>query len=567
VTILPIPQAAPRTPPKPHAGPDEKQRLTQSSAWRALGEHFQACGSVRLRELFATDPARFKDFSVQAGPVFVDYSKNIASRHTMSLLFDLARQSGLETQRDAMFDGQKINHTEDRAVLHVALREPGGLHRKSIWQSIARVLRQMRVFSTAVRSGFLRGFTGHSFTDVVNIGIGGSDLGPNMVVEALKPFSRSGPRLHFVSNVDDAHLGETLQGLDPHRTLFIVASKTFTTQETMANATAARAWLIGATASQKSVAAHFVALSTNLRATAAFGIAPDRVFEFWDWVGGRYSLWSAIGLSIAIATGMDNFMKLLDGAHEMDEHFRTAPLERNAPAILALLGIWYTNFHGCATHAILPYEHYLHRLPAYIQQLDMESNGKRVDRDGYEIDYATGPVIWGEPGTNGQHAFFQLLHQGTQVVPADFIAAIKGHRNFGNQHAMLLANCLAQSQALAFGKCRQQALDELLAYEMPPQAAHALAPYKTFPGNRPSNTLLLERLTPHTLGALLALYEHKVFVQGAIWNINSFDQWGVELGKQLAGRLLECLDGLPPPIDLDGSTSGLLEKIRSSTRQ
>jgi glucose-6-phosphate isomerase len=566
-----IPQAAQRKPPTIQAGFDANHRLTQSPSWLALGAHFRTDGAVRLQDLFAKDHARFNDFSLQVGPVFIDYSKNLATRGTMSLLFDLARQAGLETQRDAMFEGQKINHTEDRAVLHVALREPGGSsryeYRNTVAQPVSRVLAQMRIFSTAVRSGFLRGFTGQSFTDVVNIGIGGSDLGPHMVVEALKPFSRGGPRLHFVSNVDDAHLGETLQGLAPHRTLFIVASKTFTTQETMANAAAARAWLIGATASQQSVAAHFVALSTNLRATSAFGIAPDRVFEFWDWVGGRYSLWSAIGLSIAIATGMDNFMQLLDGAHEMDKHFRTTPLERNAPVILALIGIWYANFHGFATHAILPYEQYLHRLPAYLQQLDMESNGKRVDRDGHEVDYATGPVIWGEPGTNGQHAFFQLLHQGTQIVPADFIATIHGHRNIGNQHAMLLANCLAQSQALAFGKSRQEALDALLAQGMTPQAALSLSHYKTFPGNRPSNTLLLDRLTPHTLGALLALYEHKVFVQGAIWNINSFDQWGVELGKQLAGRLLPCLDGTSPSHDLDGSTGGLLDKIRSGGRQ
>ncbi|MEI6299864.1 MAG: glucose-6-phosphate isomerase [Betaproteobacteria bacterium] len=542
------------------------QPLTRSPAWRALEQHFQTGRPLQLRELFAAEPARFGEFSLQAGPVFIDFSKNLASRQTMSLLCDLARQAGLESRREAMFAGQKINHTEDRAVLHVALRAPAApdslAERATVAQQVARVLGQMRVFSNAVRSGFLRGYSGHSFSDVVNIGIGGSDLGPHMVVEALKPFSRSGPRLHFVSNVDPAHLVQTLRGLDPDRTLFIVASKTFTTQETMANAAAARAWLVGATGSEAAVAAHFVALSTNSKATAAFGISADRVFEFWDWVGGRYSLWSAIGLSIAIAIGMEGFVSLLAGAHEMDEHFRTAPLERNAPVILGLLGIWYTNFHGCETHAVLPYDQYLHRLPAYLQQLDMESNGKRVDRDGCVVDYATGPVIWGEPGTNGQHAFFQLLHQGTHIVPADFIAAIHGHHEPGNQHALLLANCLAQTQALAFGKTRQQALDELLDQGISAPAARALAPYKAFPGNRPSNTLLLDQLTPRSLGALLALYEHKVFVQGAIWNINSFDQWGVELGKQLAGRLLPCLGSAAMPAELDSSTRGLLEKIR-----
>jgi glucose-6-phosphate isomerase len=403
------------------------------------------------------------------------------------------------------------------------------------------------------------------FSDVVNIGIGGSDLGPLMAVEALRAYAAPSLRVHFVSNVDDAHLAETLRWLDPRRTLFIVASKTFTTQETMANATSARGWLLAQLANEQAVAAHFAALSTNLAATAAFGIPAGRVFEFWDWVGGRYSLWSAIGLSIALAVGMERFEELLDGAHAMDEHFRLAPLEKNMPVVLGLLGVWYANFHGCATYAVLPYDQYLHRFPAFLQQLDMESNGKSVDRQSRTVDYATGRVLWGEPGTNGQHAFFQLLHQGNQVVPADFIAAIHGQHAFGNQHSLLLANCIAQTQALAFGKTQEEALDELLSQGMPADAARLLAPYKTFPGDRPSNTLLLDRLTPHSLGALIALYEHKVFVQGAIWNINSFDQWGVELGKQLAVRVLGGLESARAAADMDSSTAGLIARVRASS--
>ncbi|MFH1603777.1 MAG: glucose-6-phosphate isomerase [Pseudomonadota bacterium] len=537
--------------------------LTESPAWRSLAAHFEEMRPARLRDLFATDAGRFARFSFDAGPVFLDYSKNLVTQRTLELLFDLARQCAVEELRDAMFAGRRINHTEGRAVLHIALRNRSGrpvmVEGRDVMPDVRRVLERMRGFSQAVRAGTLRGKSGKAFTDVVNIGIGGSDLGPLMAVQALRAYGTPFLRVHFVSNVDDSHLAETLRDLDPLSTLFIVASKTFTTQETMVNAASARAWLLQQTGDETAVAAHFAAVSTNLDATAAFGIPADRVFEFWDWVGGRYSLWSAIGLSIALAVGMDHFDELLEGAHAMDEHFRLAPLERNMPMLLGLLGIWYANFHGCATYAVLPYDQYLHRFPAFLQQLDMESNGKRVDRQGRTVDYATGPVLWGEPGTNGQHAFFQLLHQGTQIVPADFIAAIEGRHQIGNQHSLLLANCIAQTQALAFGKSEEEALAELSAQSMPANAA--LAPYKTFPGNRPSNTLLLQHLTPHSLGALIALYEHKVFVQGAVWNIDSFDQWGVELGKQLAGPVLAGLEGTRPTAGLDSSTAGLIAKV------
>jgi glucose-6-phosphate isomerase len=521
-----------------------------------------------LRDLFAADPARFPRFTLEAGPLFLDYSKNLVTDETMALLLSLAGERGVAAQRDAMLRGERINHTEDRAVLHTALRAPGGasviVDGRDVIPDVHRVLSRMRNFTEAVRSGAIRGSTGVPIRDVVNIGIGGSDLGPLMATEALKPYGHPRLRMHFVSNVDDAHLGEALRDLDAASTLFIVASKTFTTQETMANATAARAWLLNRVQDPRAVAAHFAAVSTNLSATSAFGIEADRVFEFWDWVGGRYSLWSAIGLSIALAVGMDAFEQLLAGAHEMDEHFRTAPLDCNMPVILGLLGVWHRNVLGYPTQAVLPYHQALHRFPAFLQQLDMESNGKRVDRAGKIVDHETGPVLWGEPGTNGQHAFFQLLHQGTQVVPVDFIAAIQGDYGIGDQHRLLLANCLAQSEALAFGKSETIARDELLAAGRDARDAERLAPYRTFPGNRPSNTLLMERLTPHSLGALIALYEHKVFVQGALWNINSFDQWGVELGKQLAGRVRDAMDDPARATGLDSSTAGLLARIRHS---
>ena len=541
--------------------------LTESAAWRALAAHRATRSGTTLRALFGADPKRFETFSLRSGALLLDYSKHPITRETMALLVALARDRAVERQRDAMFGGEPINHTEHRSVLHVALRNRSNrampVDGHDVMPAVRSVLSRMRTFSEAVRSGTAIGHTGERITDVVNIGIGGSDLGPLMVCEALRQLADPQRlRAHFVSNVDDTHLVETLRGLDAKRTLFIVASKTFTTQETMTNAASARAWLVENLRDERAVAKHFAAVSTNVQATSAFGIAPERVFEFWDWVGGRYSLWSAIGLSIAIALGMDRFEDLLAGGHAMDEHFRTAPLEANMPVILALLGIWQINFHDRGSHAVLPYDQYLHRLPAFLQQLDMESNGKRVDRAGREVDYATGPVLWGEPGTNGQHAFFQLLHQGTHVVPADFIAAVEGQHHLGAHHELLLANCLAQTQALAFGKTADEALVELRSQGMTEAAARALAPYKAFPGDRPSSTILLDRLTPHSLGALIALYEHKVFVQGAIWNIDSFDQWGVELGKQLAGRVFEVLAGRAPADALDASTRGLAALIR-----
>ncbi len=541
--------------------------LIQTAAWRALGAHRDALAGTSLRSLFASDPQRFERFSLRAGPLLLDYSKNAVTDETMRLLIDLARAREVERQRDAMYAGRRINFTEDRAVLHIALRNrsdrPILLDGSDVMPGVRDVLRRMRAFTDAVRAGDIKGHSGERFTDVVNIGIGGSDLGPFMVTEALRGYADpNAPRPHFVSNVDPTHLVETLRGLDPARTLFIVASKTFTTQETMANAVAARDWLVRQVGTADAVASHFAAVSTNVAATSAFGIVPERVFEFWDWVGGRYSLWSAIGLSIALALGMAHFEELLAGAHAMDEHFRTAPLEANMPALLALIGIWHINFEGRGTHAVLPYNQYLHRLPAFLQQLDMESNGKRVDSDGRAVDYATGPVLWGEPGTNGQHAFFQLLHQGTQLVPADFIAAIDGLHDLGSQHDLLLANCFAQTQALAFGKTGDEAFAELRAQGLDEAAAQRLAPYKTFPGNRPTNTLLLDRLNAHSLGAMIALYEHKVFVQGIVWNIDSFDQWGVELGKQLAGQVLGALEGGNVEPSLDSSTAGLLAGVR-----
>ena len=536
--------------------------LTASPAWTALARHHRAIAPLHLRELFAADPGRHERFSAEACSILLDYSRNAITAETLALLMALARQQGVERQRDAMLAGERINHTEGRAVLHTALRAPAGarvlLDGADVMPAVRAVLARMRDFSDDVRAGRLRGHRGHAFTDVVNLGIGGSDLGPLMAVEALRHYA-NGPRVHFVSNVDDSHLVEALRALDPATTLFIVASKTFTTLETMTNAASARRWLVQGLGEERCVAAHFAALSTNLEATSAFGIAPERVFAFWDWVGGRYSLWSAIGLSIALAVGFEAFASVLAGAHAMDRHFAEAPLERNLPALLGLIGVWHVNFCGHDSHAVLPYDQYLHRFPAFLQQLDMESNGKRVDRDGRTVDYATGPVVWGEPGTNGQHAFFQLLHQGTPVVPADFIACAQGLHPLPDHHRLLLANCLAQSRALAFGKTEAEARTE--AVRGAPGVD--LTPYRSFPGNRPSNTLLLDRLTPERLGALVALYEHKVFVQAAVWNLNAFDQWGVELGKALAGPIAAALDGAPLPEGTDGATAGLVARIRA----
>lgn len=540
--------------------------LNNLAEWRALAAHAEAMRDVHMRDLFAQDPERFQRFSLRLGEFLLDYSKNRITEETMRLLLDLARARDIEGWRARMFSGERINTTENRAVLHVALRNranrPIIVDGKDVMPEVNRVLAQMRAFSEAVRSGSWRGHTGEAVTDVVNIGIGGSDLGPVMVCEALRPYQRAGLRVHFVSNVDGSHIAETLKWCRPETTLFIVASKTFTTQETLANARTARDWLTGALG-EEAVAKHFVALSTNAEGVAAFGIDTANMFEFWDWVGGRYSLWSAIGLSIAIAVGMDNFEALLDGAHAMDEHFRTAPLERNMPVVLGLLGVWYNNFFGAQAHAVLPYDQYLARLPAYLQQADMESNGKSIDRDGRRVDYQTGPVIFGEPGTNGQHAFYQLIHQGTKLVPCDFIAAAESHNPVGEHHTLLLSNFFAQTEALMRGKTEDEARAELEAAGLHSEALEALLPHRVFEGNRPTNSILYRRLDPRTLGLLIALYEHKIFVQGVIWNVNSYDQWGVELGKQLAKAILPELRDDGPVTGHDASTNGLINHAKA----
>lgn len=515
-----------------------------------------------MREMFRADPARFDKFSLRLDGLLLDYSKNLITAETLELLLKLARQAKVEAWVARMFGGEKINTSEGRAVLHTALRAPRGsritVDGKDVVPEVHRVLDQMRRFSDGVRGGSLRGHTGKAFRDVVNIGIGGSALGPLMVSEALKPYGSAQLNVHFVSNVDATDLAETTKRLDPETTLFIVSSKTFTTQETLTNARSARAWLVDRLKSEEAVARHFAAISTNLAATSQFGINPGNVFEFWDWVGGRYSVWSAIGLPVALYIGMDNFERFLAGAHAMDRHFRETPLERNLPAIMGMLGIWYADFFGAASNAILPYDRYLQHFPAYLQQLEMESNGKRVDREGQEVDYATQMVVWGEPGTDGQHSFYQLLHQGTRLIPADFLAPVTSHNPMGDHHAILLSNCFAQTEALMLGKTAEEARAELAAQGLADQELEALLPCKVFPGNRPTNTLLFDRLDPHTLGMLAALYEHKVFVQGVVLDINSFDQWGVELGKQLAGKLLPELLGNRPVSSHDASTNGLI---------
>jgi glucose-6-phosphate isomerase len=535
--------------------------LTDMAAWRALEAHAQTIGRRHLRELFRDDPGRFGRYSVKLGDLLVDFSKQRIDDETRRLLLDLAREADLEGWRDRMFAGAKINTTEDRAVLHVALRNranrPIMVDGEDVMPGVNAVLAHMREFAGRVRSGEWRGTSGETITDVVNIGIGGSDLGPLMVCEALKPYQRADLRPHFVSNVDSAHLVDTLARLDPARTLFVVASKTFTTQETMTNAASARAWLLERLGPQADIARHFVAVSTNQKAVAEFGIDPANMFGFWDWVGGRYSLWSAIGLPIALAVGFERFEELLDGAFAMDEHFRTAPLDGNIPALLGLIGIWNHNFLGAASHAVLPYDQHLHRFPAYLQQGDMESNGKSVRRDGERVDTATGPIIWGEPGTNGQHAFYQLIHQGTELISADFIAACSSQTPLGAHHDMLLANCLAQTEALAFGKTADEVRKEL------GEGAEALVPHKVFEGNRPTTTILYDRLTPFALGRLIALYEHKIFTQGIVWQINSFDQWGVELGKQLAKVILPELGAGTASAGHDTSTNALINHIRA----
>ena len=540
--------------------------LTRSKPWQALKAHQKSLVSTSMRELFAADPKRFEKFSLEACGILFDYSKNRITADTMTLLAALARKVDIEGWREKMLVGDKINFTEGRAVLHTALRNrsnrPVMADGHDVMPEVRRVLGKMREFSESVRSGQWKGHTGKPITDIVNIGIGGSDLGPAMACLALAPYGKPGLHAHFVSNIDGTQLAETLKRLDPATTLFIVASKTFTTQETMTNAASARAWLLRSAGDETAVARHFVAVSTNTAAVAKFGIDTAHMFEFWDWVGGRYSLWSAIGLPIAVFIGMDHFEALLTGAFEMDEHFRSAPLEGNMPVIMALLGVWNANFWNAHSNAVLPYDQSLARFPAYLQQLDMESNGKHVDRNGKTVDYTTGPVIWGEPGTNGQHAFYQLIHQGTRLVPADFIAPVESHNPIGEHHAILLSNFFAQTEALMKGKTTEEARAELEAAGIKNAALNELLPHKVFTGNSPTNSIIFQKLDPRVLGALIALYEHKVFVQGMIWNLNSFDQWGVELGKQLAQKILPELDGKAGISSHDASTNGLINYFK-----
>lgn len=542
-------------------------QLITSPAWQALQAHRQEMESVTMRTLFAQDPARFARFSLHLDDILFDYSKNRITAKTMTLLLALAEQAKLAGAIDALFSGQKINNTEARAVLHVALRNrsnrPIVVDGVNVMDEVNRVLAKMRDFSEKVRSGAWRGYTGKAINAIVNVGIGGSDLGPKMVTMALKPYTRPDLRSHFVSNVDGTDMAETLKDVDPETTLFLIASKTFTTQETMTNAHTARAWFLEQARDESAVAKHFVALSTNEKAVTAFGIDRDNMFEFWDWVGGRYSLWSAIGLSIVLAIGMDNFEALLAGAHRVDEYFRTTPFAKNIPVIMGLLGIWYNNFWDAQSHAILPYDEYLARFPAYFQQGDMESNGKSVTKTGEAVNYTTGPIIWGEPGTNGQHAFYQLIHQGTKLIPCDFLAAAQSHNPIGHHHPILLANFFAQTEALMQGKTAEEVRAELTKAGVTGAELERLVPAKSFAGNRPSNSFLYRQLTPLTLGSLIALYEHKIFTQGVIWNINSYDQMGVELGKQLAKAIEPELAGPETVQSHDSSTNGLINYYKA----
>jgi len=545
----------------PHQDP------TLTPAWKKLQAHYERTQAVHMRDQFAREADRFSRFSIRFGSDFLlDFSKNRIEDETVDLLLELAESCGLAEGIRAMFDGQPINATEGRAVYHVALRNrsqrPMRVEGEDVMPDVRQVLVRMQSFAERVRSGEWTGFTGKPITDVVNIGIGGSDLGMHMTAEALKPYWHPRLRGHFVSNVDGTHIAETLKSCHPETTMFLIASKSFTTQETMANAHTARRWFLEAAGEESHLSRHFVAISTNEAGVRAFGIAPENMFGFWDWVGGRYSLCSAVGLSVALLIGFDRFEELLDGCYEMDEHFRTAPFRENMPVILALLGIWYRNFYGAATEAILPYDQYLHRFAAHWQQVNMESNGKRVDRNGQVVDYQTGPVIWGEPGTNGQHAFYQLIHQGTQLIPCDFILVAQSHNPVGKHHEILLAHGLAQTEALMQGKTEAEVRKELLDRGLDEKDIAFHAPYRVFPGNRPTNTLLIRKLTPRTLGRLIALYEHKIFVQGLIWNIYSFDQWGVELGKALAKRILQELEEKSTAAEHDSSTNGLLRTLQ-----
>ena len=543
----------------------QKINPTTTVAWQALEAH--KADNLTIPQLFAENPNRFEQYSLNfADQILVDYSKNAINEKTLGLLRQLASECGLASATEAVFTGQKINRTENRAVLHTALRNrsntPVLVDDKDVMPEVNAVLAKMKDFCERVISGKWKGYTGKAITDVINIGIGGSDLGPYMVTEALRPY-KNHLTMHFVSNVDGTHIAETLKKVNPETTLVLVASKTFTTQETMTNAHTARDWLLAAAKDESAVAKHFAALSTNAKEVKKFGIDINNMFEFWDWVGGRYSLWSAIGLSIALSIGFENFEQLLSGAHEMDKHFRTAPIEQNIPATLALVGIWNSNFLGAETEALLPYDQYLHRFAAYFQQGNMESNGKFVGRDGKAVSYQTGPIVWGEPGTNGQHAFYQLIHQGTKIIPCDFIAPAQTHNAVGDHHAKLLSNFFAQTEALAFGKSKEVVEQEFLQAGKKLEEVAEIVPFKVFTGNKPTNSILVQKITPFTLGALIAMYEHKIFVQGVIFNIYSFDQWGVELGKQLANRILPELQGNEKVASHDSSTNGLINQFKA----
>ena len=547
-----------------------KKNPTTTKSWQNLRRHYEKTKNLHMRALFAEDPRRFDKFSIRFNDLLVDYSKNRITQETLKVLIALAEECDLKKAIENIFSGAKINETENRAVLHIALRNrasnPIVVDGQDVMPEVNAVLDQMEDFSSRVISRDWQGYTGKKISDIVNIGIGGSDLGPLMVTEALRPYAKKGLRVHYVSNIDGTHLTETLKQLNPETTLFMIASKTFTTQETMTNAFSAREWFLETAKDPLHVARHFVAISTNAEAVEKFGIDKDNMFVFWDWVGGRYSLWSAIGLSIACYIGYENFVELLQGAFEMDQHFKTAPFDKNIPVLLALIGIWYNNFYGAQTEAILPYDQYLHRFPAYFQQGNMESNGKSVDRNGDKIDYQTGPVIWGEPGTNGQHAFYQLIHQGTKLIPADFLAAAISHNPIGEHHKILLSNFFAQTEALLNGKTKDEVRAELKKDGKSDKETQKLWPHKIFEGNRPTNSILFKKLTPRVLGSLIAMYEHKIFVQGVIWNIFSFDQWGVELGKQLANNILPELEGDKLVDSHDGSTNGLINAYKQMRR-
>ena len=543
-----------------------KANPTNTESWKKLTGHFEKMKDVHMRDLFAQDPDRFNKFSLRFNDILVDFSKNRITPETLKLLLGLTDESKLKDAIEKMFTGDKINETENRAVLHIALRNRGNtpihVDGEDVMPKVNEVLEKMKRFSKRLISGEWTGYTGQRITDIVNIGIGGSDLGPVMVTKALRPYAKEGLAVHYVSNVDGTHITETLKKLDPETTLFMVASKTLTTQETMTNAFSAREWFLRSAKDNGHVAKHFVALSTNGEKVKAFGIDTENMFEFWDWVGGRYSLWSAIGLSIACVIGFENYAQLLQGAFEMDQHFLNAPFDENIPVILALIGIWYNNFFGAQTEAILPYDQYMHRFAAYFQQGNMESNGKSVSRDGAKVNYQTGPIIWGEPGTNGQHAFYQLIHQGTKLIPADFLAPAISHNPIGDHHNILLSNFFAQTEALLNGKTKEEVSDELKKEGNTEEEIQNLYPHKRFDGNRPTNSILFKKLTPRVLGSLIAMYEHKIFVQGVIWNIFSFDQWGVELGKQLAKRILPELKDNETVTSHDSSTNGLINTFK-----